>query len=161
MSVSSRRSRPPTGRTNVSQARLHSSRQRLRTPASIQSNCDAQTSPIDNHSIYSQKSSCRLSRPSTSLSHVSGITHISSASKDSKTLYENKLYGHFMKDQSSTSSGFKSRSQLLDARKYERLHFFDKYDLDGDGTVECSLIAANSANVCSGGPVRGVSWLAC
>lgn len=28
-----------------------------------------------------------------------------------------------------------TRSQLLAQRKHERAHFFDKYDLDGDGVV--------------------------
>lgn len=40
-------------------------------------------------------------------------------------------------DPANRTSGLATRSALLAQRKHERLHFFDRYDLDGDGVVRC------------------------
>ena len=38
-------------------------------------------------------------------------------------------------DTAAVSSGVQTRTELLARRKHDRLHVFDKYDLDGDGVV--------------------------
>jgi hypothetical protein len=40
-----------------------------------------------------------------------------------------------VKDPAATFSGVKTRTELLATRKYDRAHFYDRYDLDGDGVV--------------------------
>lgn len=44
-------------------------------------------------------------------------------------------------------SGLKTRSELLAARRHSRAHFYDRYDLDGDGVV-CGRCAGQRC-VCS------------
>lgn len=42
-------------------------------------------------------------------------------------------------DPATTTSGLRTRTELLDKRKYDRAHFYDRYDLDGDGVVRVFL----------------------
>lgn len=69
-------------------------------------------------------------RPFTASTAASSLSDASNPGK--------KKFSHFLDapDAATTSSGFKSRSELLAKRKHERLHFFDRYDLDGDGVVD-------------------------
>lgn len=45
------------------------------------------------------------------------------------------MLGVQVADPATITSGVKSRSELLAARRYDRHHFYDRYDLDGDGVV--------------------------
>lgn len=130
----SRRSRPPTGRSNYSSGALSS------VGTTVIGSVTASKPPA-----LSTTTSLPLGEGKTGILNPLTISpkKVSlrpfTADSDKPTFEEThaKHFGHFTEsDPVGASSGLLTRTALLEKRRHDRAHFYDRYDLDGDGVVD-------------------------